>query len=207
MKIVNISDQRGKQAEARTKRLFFAVNLPHAVTSRLDNLSATFGVPAGHVRWVRGENMHITLKFLGDVEDSAIPKLCDAARKAVDGFSPMRIAVEGMGVFPNHEKPKVVWFGVTGETEPMKKLESALSEELSKLGYPPDERSFTPHLTIGRVKNDIARGKLARLVRQYHKFYIGEAVVSEIALYESRLSPKGSIYSPVDTFHLSGGEE
>ncbi|MBI5814908.1 MAG: RNA 2',3'-cyclic phosphodiesterase [Nitrospinae bacterium] len=200
--VTDNAEEEERPKDETSRRLFFAVNLPKAVTTRLDNMVASFGVPSGQVRWVKSENMHITLKFLGDVDNAMLPDLCAAAKRAVKGFSPIRLSVEGMGVFPNHERPRVIWFGVGGETAGLKKLEESFSAEISPLGFPPDERSFTAHLTIGRVKNDAARGKLARLVRQYHKFYIGEALVGDVSLYESRLNPKGSIHTVVETFPL-----
>ncbi len=194
---------RGKNKRKEVKRLFFAVDLPEATLASAEDLVATFGIPSSHVRWVRIRNLHISLKFLGDVETGVIPELCQRARETVSAFGPMRLTIEGMGLFPNHTKPRVVWFGVGGDTREFARLESELAKNIESLGFPADERPFTAHLTIGRVKSDSARGELIRLVHKNHEVMIGDAPVDTVCLYESRLSPGGSIYTRVESFPLS----
>ncbi|MBI4667454.1 MAG: RNA 2',3'-cyclic phosphodiesterase [Nitrospinae bacterium] len=192
----------GGAPDEQTRRIFFAIDLPDELTTRAENVISGFGVPSGQVRWARAGNMHITMRFLGDVSEKAIPGLCDAAGQIAATFRPFRITVEGLGVFPNQERPRVVWFGVGGDVENLKNIETALSARLEGMGFPPEERAFSAHLTIGRVKSDNARGKIARLVRQYRRYYIGDAPVTEIALYESKLNPQGSIYTKLGSFKL-----
>lgn len=188
----------------RSRRLFFAIDPPAELTRKMENLVSKFDTPPNLVRWVRAGNMHITLKFLGEVDETAIPSIVDAARRAVTPFSAMKLVIEGLGVFPNHEQPQVVWFGIKGDTEPLRQMERALSSGLTALGFPPEDRPFVGHLTIGRVKNATARGKIARLVRQYHRFYIGDMVAGEVALYESRLTMDGAVYMKLESFPLTG---
>ena len=201
-----ISDDSLTQGESpeRSRRLFFALDPPAALTRKIENLVKKFDTPPNFVRWVRAGNMHITLKFLGDVDESAIPAVVEAARRAVEPCPPLKLIVEGLGVFPNHEQPQVIWFGVSGDTEPLREMERSLSSSLTPLGFPPEDRPFAGHLTIGRVKSGNARGKIARLVRQYHRFYIGETVSAEVALYESRLGMEGAVYAKLDSFPLAG---
>jgi 2'-5' RNA ligase len=201
-----MSDDSLTQGESpeRLRRLFFALDPPAALTRKIENLVQKFDAPPNFVRWVRAGNMHITLKFLGEVDEASIPSIVEAARRAVTPFPAMKLIIEGLGVFPNHEQPQVVWFGLKGDTETLRKMESALSSSLAPLGFPPEDRPFAGHLTIGRVKSGNARGKIARLVRQYHRFYIGEAVSGEVVLYESRLSMEGAVYTKLDSFPLTG---
>jgi 2'-5' RNA ligase len=170
----------------------------------MENLVQKFDTPPNFVRWVRAGNMHITLKFLGEVDEAAIPPIVDAARRAVTPFPALKLVIEGLGVFPNHEQPQVVWFGVKGDTETLREMEKALSSSLAALGFPPEDRPFAGHLTIGRVRSGNARGKIARLVRQYHRFYIGDTVASQVALYESRLTMEGAVYTKLESFPLTG---
>jgi 2'-5' RNA ligase len=170
----------------------------------MENLVQKFDTPPNFVRWVRAGNMHITLKFLGEVDEATIPSIAEAARRAVAPFPALKLSIEGLGVFPNHEHPQVVWFGVKGDTETLREMERALSLSLTALGFPPEDRPFVGHLTIGRVKSGNARGKIARLVRQYHRFYIGDTVANEVALYESRLTMEGAVYTKLESFPLIG---
>lgn len=170
----------------------------------MENLVQKFDTPPNLVRWVRAGNMHITLKFLGEVDEASIPSIVEATRHAVTPFPAMKLTIEGLGVFPNHELPQVVWFGVKGDTETMREMEHALSLSLTGFGFPPEDRPFVGHLTIGRVKSANARGKIARLVRQYHRYYIGDTVASEVALYESRLTMEGAVYTKLESFPLTG---
>lgn len=186
------------------KRLFFAVDLPEATMASAERLMETFAIPPGTVRWARPGNMHITIKFLGETEEEKIPAIREAASSALSSFAPARLTIEGMGIFPNHDKPRVVWFGVGGDTAALSVMEAELSKSLEGLGFLPDQRPFTAHLTIGRVKSDLARGPLIRLVRAHQKEFIGDAPLNEIVLYESSLNPAGAIYTVVERFPLQG---
>jgi len=200
-----VDDEPVSDDTLNVRRLFFAIDLPLETIASVERLiEAVNDIPPVHVRWVHSVNLHITLKFLGDVENEKIFDICDVASKVFADFGPINLSVEGMGLFPNHDNPKVVWLGVHGNTEELAKMEYNLSAGLEKLGYPPDQRKFTAHLTIGRVKNESVRGKLVRLARKYHDAYIGDASADSVALYESKLNPGGAIYSLVERFSLSG---
>lgn len=193
----------GKEpVDVKVRRLFFAVSLPPQTQERALKLVLSFNIPENQVRWVRRENLHITLKFLGDVETEKIPAICDAARLVTGRFSPIAMKLAGLGVFPNHERPRVVWIGAEGEIEILASLEAALSQALEPLGFAADERRYTPHITIGRVKNDMARGKISRIIRDGLHTQIGDASVESISLYESSLKQGGPVYSVIETFPL-----
>lgn len=196
-----------KAGSSETKRLFFAVDIPEPTLVSAERILETFDIPPNHVRWVHVRNLHITLKFLGDIEQDRVPALCEAAREAAAGFGPMDLIIEGMGIFPNIHHPRVVWFGVGGESANLAALEAELAKKLEPLGFEPDERPFAPHLTIGRVKSALARGELLRLVHNNQKVRVGPAPVDALHLYESRLSPGGSIYTRIESFPLPGGEK
>jgi 2'-5' RNA ligase len=195
--------KKGEITRKEVKRLFFAVDLPLKTLSSAQDLIDKFGIPADHVRWVHVKNLHVSLKFLGDVDVKTIPSLCEKAEEAVSGFGAMSLSIEGMGLFPNHTKPKVIWFGIKGEVKELACLELSLAKNIECLGFPGDERPFTPHLTIGRVKSGNARGELIRLVHNNHELKVGEAPVKAVHLYESRLGPGGSVYTKVESFSLS----
>jgi len=188
--------------KGETKRLFFAIDLPQSTIASAERLMETFRISPAAVGWVRAVNLHITLKFLGDVPESNISALCDAVREPVSGVVGFRLTIEGMGMFPNQNRPRVVWFGTGGDTASLSTLESLVTKNIQPLGYPADERPFTAHITIGRVKSQTARGELIRMVHNNQKTFVGEVPVDSLMLYESKLSPGGSIYSVVESFQL-----
>jgi 2'-5' RNA ligase len=190
------SPKKSKGPDA-PRRLFFAIDLPADLRATLERTVEAMSLPPADVRLVRGGNLHITLKFLGDVAPAMVDPIVVAARRAVARTPSFDLTVEGVGVYPNDQDPKVFWFGAGGEVDAARRLETALSAVLEPLGFPPDERAYTPHLTIGRVKNGAVRGKLKRLVREKRGEIIGAAPVVEIVLYESCLSPDGTAYHPV----------
>ena len=199
LRVVGKENDREKK---ETRRLFFALEIPSETRKNAVSLVESFNIPQSQVRWVRGENLHITLKFLGDVADDQVPAISDAARGVAQKFEPIDIEVAGMGLFPNHEKPQIVWLGAEGETDTLASLEAALSKALEPLGFPADERRYTPHITIGRVKSDVVRGKLVRIVHERHHERMGAAGVFSIVLFESSLKPHGPVYSVVEVFPL-----
>ncbi|MBF0170100.1 MAG: RNA 2',3'-cyclic phosphodiesterase [Nitrospinae bacterium] len=187
-----------------TRRLFFAFDLPEPIRDEVVRLVESFALPPAEVRPVKGENLHITLKFLGDNPPERIDDLVAAAHRAVAEVSPFSLSIEGIGLFPNHDKPRVLWLGVLGDLGKAQGLEQALSNELLPLGVVPDERSYAPHLTVGRVVTDRVRGRLARLVREKKGVGAGIMPVTGITLYESALHPDGSVYRPLAAIPLGG---
>lgn len=206
MMLRRVDDEPNLDDTSSVRRLFFAIDLPlETIASAERFMESIDDMPPTQVRWVHPANLHISIKFLGDVESEKISDISAVASKVFPSFGPIELSVEGMGLFPNHDNPQVVWLGVTGNTDQLAKMESALSAGLEQFGYLPDQRKFTAHLTIGRVKSESARGKVVRFVRKYHDIYIGDASADSVALYESKLNPGGAIYSVIDRFPLGGG--
>ncbi len=199
---VSILTGQKNRDNSKTRRLFFAIDLPEQVISNAERLISGFDISPSHVRWVRFSNLHITLKFLGDVNVEMIPAIANCARKAAIKSEPLKLTIQGMGLFPNMHKPQIVWFGVGGENHKLSMLEAELSEHLELLGIPGDERPFKAHLTIGRVKSKNARGGLIRLTHNNHDTYVGEAMINSLVLYESQLDPGGAIYTKLESFDL-----
>ncbi len=204
-KLKILGGENGLDEQDSVKRLFFAIDLSDFIVSSVERLIETFtDIPSRYIRWVAPSNLHVSIKFLGEVESDKLPAICDVAEKVFASCGNMRLTVEGMGIFPNHDRPRVVWLGVKGETEKLVATESRLSEQLENLGFQADQRPYAAHLTIGRVKNDNVRGKLVRLVRKHHGVALGDLMVDHVSLYESKLKPGGAIYSVVRTFKLAG---
>ena len=145
------------------------------------------------VKWVAPENIHLTLKFLGDVDEPTAAGV-GAAMAAASGGGPFTFAVEGLGAFPPRGRPRVVWAGVTDGAAAASQLQAKLETGLRPLGFK-KERSFVPHLTIGRVKSPKGAPDLAVMIEQLAGTTFGSCTASEIVLFESTLTPQGAIYS------------
>ena len=176
-----------------TIRAFIAIHLPPDVQTALGRVTATLGegLPRGAVRWVRPELMHLTLRFLGDTDVARMPAVGRAMDTAVAGRAPFSLTLDGLGCFPNPRRPRVVWAGLAGDTAPLLALKAALDAQLAALGYPPEDKPFRAHLTLGRVKDERAAQNLALAVP------LPQLVVPVAAIYlmESQLRPDGPIYT------------
>jgi 2'-5' RNA ligase len=180
-----------------TIRAFIAIDLTPAVKDVLGSVARELGgrVARGVVRWVRPEQMHLTLTFLGDTPLDRLPAVRQAMDAAAGASAPFALQLDGLGCFPNRSRPRVVWVGLAavggGESAPLLALKAALDEALAPLGWPPEERPFRAHLTLGRVKDERA----ARGVDWTADVPGLEIPVTAIHLIESQLRPDGPVYT------------
>lgn len=181
-------------------RLFIALTLTPSVQSALQDPLQTIrsSLNTRIVRWIPSENVHLTLKFLGDVPRSQVEAVQDALVLAAEGFGPMSMRIEGIGCFPNEKRPRIVWLGLKDQTQQVQQLQQSVEEAVVPLGYPADKRRFTPHLTIGRVRRDTRADQLMRLGQQIQTMEIGAIAqwdCAEVCLMQSDLRPQGAVYS------------
>jgi 2'-5' RNA ligase len=162
-----------------------------------------FGDSDRAVRWTRPDQMHLTLKFLGDVSVGQLPAVCDAVRKAAAAHGPFEFTVTGVGCFPKGGPVRVLWVGVDDANGALAGMQTAVESAVEPLGFPREQRGFSAHLTLGRVKDASAS---AAIRRSLQRAAFGPAVqsVDEIVLFESQLSPAGSRYMPVCREKLTG---
>jgi 2'-5' RNA ligase len=146
--------------------------------------------------------LHVTLKFLGDTEESLVPKLDEIMRTASNGVAPFSIRLHGSGTFPPKGSARVVWVGLEG-TEPLAIIASRLESSLQELGFEPEGRAFKPHLTLARVKDPRASGSAIALADKYATADFGSVDVDRILLKKSVLSPRGPSYNTVITSPLA----
>lgn len=182
-------------------RTFFCIELDEALKAQLDEITqALRRKTQAHVSWVKKENLHITLKFLGEIEAAIVGELKKAAEAALDGIYPFELKLDALGAFPDLRRPRVIWMGSTEAPEAILKLHAAIEGRLSNLGFEPEEENYKPHITLGRIKeiSKVEIDKLAKQLQQTTVSYV--AKVEGITLMESKLTPWGSIYTPV--FHL-----
>ena len=176
-----------------TIRAFIAIHLPSEVQAALGRVAATLseGLPRGAVRWVRPELMHLTLHFLGDTDVGRLPAIGRAMDDAVAGRAPFTLTLDGLGCFPNPRRPRVVWAGLAGDMAQLLALKAALDEQLAALGWPPEDKPFRAHLTLGRVKDERAAQALSLTTPLPQP----AVPVAAIHLMESQLRPEGPVYT------------
>lgn len=140
-------------------------------------------------------NVHITLKFLGEIDEGTVPGIEAAMRRAVEGVRPFALRLVGIGAFPSTHSPRVIWTGIEG-AEPLAKMAAALEEGCEPLGFPRERRPFSPHLTLARVREG-QRPDLHAFLEMYRGRDLGSFQVDRVRLKRSVLTPSGPIYSDV----------
>lgn len=186
-------------------RTFIAVELAPRVASRAGELIDRLRVAAAQVNWVKTQHMHLTLKFLGDVQDTETPDICRVVTEVARRFEPFEITCRGAGAFPSAEHPRTLWIGIEDGAEELCALQAALEAALKdQLGFPKDARRFQPHLTIGRVKHEppSARGELAQLLTQLANFDADLSVIDELVVFASSLGRGGPTYEALGRAEL-----
>lgn len=154
--------------------------------------------------WVAAENLHLTLKFLGGVDEARVPAVIDALRAAVAGHRPFEIEVTGLGAFPSAARPRVLWAGVTTGHEAMTTLADAVETALARLGFPREDRAFSPHITFARIREQRRAPALAEALSIAATQRFGRVTVREVTLMRSDLSPRGARYTPLASAPLGG---
>lgn len=193
-----------------TIRSFIAIELSDEarsalaeVQNRLKNIA-----PAQTVRWIAPESLHLTLHFLGDVPANSVEKISGLLTEAASVCPPLTLTLNGMGCFPNTRRPRIVWIGVTGQIERLIKLYQDLGNRLKVIGFTPEARPYSPHLTIGRVRDNLPPPQLAQLgqVLEREQARVGKLSLlpaTEISLMQSELKPTGPVYTPLARVKLN----
>jgi 2'-5' RNA ligase len=181
-------------------RLFIAVELPPAVLAQLNETQETLKkyTPANTIRWVNPDGVHLTLKFLGDVPVTQRDTLEKAVAQAVQGHAPFFLSTAELGCFPNFNRPRVAWVGLHGNLEALSAVRDAVEQYVAPLGYPTEDRPFSPHLTLGRVRREARRDdvqKLGALIARTPALEPQRWQVSGISLIRSELKPTGAVYT------------
>jgi 2'-5' RNA ligase len=186
-------------------RSFIAIELPPEIQRRLkETIISLKQNGASGVRWVDPEKIHLTLKFLGDVSLQTLNELSDTLQKniPVQSFS---ICVQNLGVFPNPRRPRVIWIGIS-KSESLARLHNLIENICMQFGIAPEERDFSPHLTLGRISNPGSISELPKLTQALSLTPIGilgSFHPTEYILFRSDLTPQGPIYTKLKSFTLS----
>jgi 2'-5' RNA ligase len=185
-------------------RLFVAVDLPPALKEAIRQLQNPLRHLAGGVSWVRGEGFHCTLKFLGEVTPEQLPAI-QSSLAAVPRPAPFTLHLRHLGVFPSESRPRVIWVGLEPALPHLAALQRDVEAAMAPLGFPPENRPFRPHLTLGRVKDNRSLHNLLKYIREEsERVDLGAFPVTQFTLFQSTLSPEGAQYTVLGQFALQG---
>jgi len=186
-------------------RTFIAINVPPAVLDTIIRIQTRFKSLGLHASWVKPGNLHLTLKFLGDTDPDRIPGIQYTLTETLASYTRFQLLLDSVGVFPDTNNPRVLWLGLKDEEGALKTLQADIKKALESIGFPREQRPFSPHVTLARVKSSKGKKQLKDELDAMnpkginpHPFDVGE-----IHLYESQLTPKGSIYTILANFKLN----
>jgi 2'-5' RNA ligase len=188
------------------KRTFLGIDVGAKIRDRLVSLQEQLATIVSDVKWVEPENLHITLLFLGDVDQREVIDICRAAQKALVELPAFTMSVEGAGCFPNPRRPRTLWVGVGEGSEEVCAVHDAIEAPLLDGGsYRRETRTYVPHVTLGRVKGDQPTDELATVLTKHKVWSAGEVLVREVQVMRSELTSDGPTYTVLGRAKLATG--
>lgn len=178
-------------------RAFIALVLPENIISSIKNIQEDLKKYRLPVRWVKSENIHLTLKFFGNISEPGIESVGNAMKECSGCCPPVTLSAKGIGVFPSISRPRVIWVGLSGQVSVLLSFQAELEKKLEKSGFKKEERPFKGHLTIGRFKDRVKDEKLVEAIRKHKDFNTGDFEAGEIILFKSDLLPQGPVYTEI----------
>ncbi|MEA1959575.1 MAG: RNA 2',3'-cyclic phosphodiesterase [Chloroflexota bacterium] len=187
-------------------RSFIAIEMPGEVKATLGSIIDRLH-PAQHrcVKWVAPDSIHLTLKFLGNIDSNAVPGITSAVERVAGGVPAMELNIGGLGMFPNERRPRVIWVALEGDIEPLAELQRNIERAMKPLGFEPEGRGFTPHLTLGRVRDNAApneRTEIGQTVAATACDWEASFTIREVSLMKSTLAPSGATYNRLALIEL-----
>ncbi|PIP18810.1 MAG: RNA 2',3'-cyclic phosphodiesterase [Candidatus Omnitrophica bacterium CG08_land_8_20_14_0_20_41_16] len=187
-------------------RTFIAIELPEDIKDRLGRLQDKLRKCGADVKWVEPENIHLTLKFLGERDDKKIAKISEIVAETAKNHLPFLAHITSVGAFPKIDYPRVIWVGVEQGDAETKKIAQELEEKIATVGIPKEDRPFSSHITIGRTRSPKNREKLVASLKNYVENLAGENLeftVGKITLFKSTLAPSGPVYEALKEITLT----
>lgn len=178
-------------------RTFLALPLDDGIVERLVKVQRSLASAGARVRWVGPVNLHLTIKFLGDVTDEQVPEVCRVAEEVARQIEPFEFSVARVISVPPTGAMRMVWVGIDEQTGRMERLHELLEKSYAEIGFKKENRSFRPHLTLGRVKGGQNVRQLRAAVAQFADTDFGATPANKIIVFSSKLTPDGPIYSPM----------
>ncbi len=177
-------------------RAFIGIKISAEIQEKLEGIQKKLKQADAHVSWINPDNIHLTLQFLGNVDEAQIVDIETQLRESVTVVKPFQLQVGYAGAFPNLRYPNVIWIGVSDDEEDsLKTLQEEIDSRLSRLGFQQEEGLFKPHLTIGRVRSQKNKSNLLRAIEAIVNIWVGEIVVDAIYVIKSELKSTGAEYT------------
>ena len=176
-------------------RTFIAVEIPDKIISSIAKVQEDIKTYGFKIRWVQPESIHLTLKFLGNIEAADAENVGRAVCKAARAVAPLSLQAKGIGVFPGIRRPRVVWVGITGQLETLGRLQKTLDENLAAIGFPKEKRPFKGHLTLGRIQKKIDSKTFIEALDTLGIFETETFTADRVVLYKSELKASGAVYT------------
>jgi RNA 2',3'-cyclic 3'-phosphodiesterase len=175
-------------------RCFIAIEVPSEVKSAFVELQNDLRGAGADVAWTNPDNVHLTLKFLGEIDKKLVSKVEQVCLETISSMSPFKLSIDRIGLFPNERHPRVLWIGLGGEIETLEKLQEQLDERLAGIGFEVEEKDFQPHLTVGRIRSN---KNLREMLKRSDGYSLPTLsfMVEEIVLMKSDLLSSGACYS------------
>jgi len=174
-------------------RLFIALPLTKEIEEALGKIIFVLKQKSGRVKWVAPKNIHLTVKFLGEVNENKIDSIKSSIQTIALKYQRVDCTIDAIGGFPNLSRPRVIWAGLTGQVQVLENIVHDVEEETFKLGFPKEEKRFTPHLTLGRIKENYGLDDLVSYIKTYQMESLN-CPISTLSLFKSTLTPAGPIY-------------
>lgn len=188
-------------------RTFIAFKLPEEVIASLGELQTALKQQGLKLRWVRPDNIHLTLKFLGEISAEDMLDVKRVIRGASRNQTVFSLEAKGLGVFPTVKKARVLWSGIHGDVKRLGELQSNLDRALADIGFEPEKRTFRGHLTLGRVKGRVDGRALASAISRFGSFASPPLTAERLILFKSDLKPSGAVYQELFVENLSKADD
>ena len=182
-------------------RTFIAIELPVEVKQVARRIQNQLEESIEGIRWVKHENIHLSVKFLGNVEENRINNIAAAVKNAVEDISVMNLKTGHLGIFPNEKRPRILWLGIEGDVREFIRMSKNCESELAKLGYEKDARENKPHITVGRIRSSKKQKGLVNIIKDIPIESI-EFRVNALNLMRSELNPNGAVYTNLKSVKL-----
>jgi 2'-5' RNA ligase len=186
-------------------RCFIAIDIDEQIREGLSDLQSQLqskvDIKKSDVKWVKPEAIHLTLKFLGEIKDEQLVDVCNAVKDVADRHRNFELRVETVGHFGG-KSARVLWVGAGHGCEELLQLQQDIDQQLALAGWPKEQRAFSGHLTLCRIRNTKAGAKLAQVAEQYKDFKLGTVLADKVRVYQSQLTPQGPIYTVLGSYNL-----
>ncbi len=183
-------------------RTFIAIEIPDGIKKEMARTQEQLKISGADAGWTRPEGIHLTLKFLGEVLDARLDEIKNALAQAAGAKGRFRLEITGAGAFPNSKNPRVVWLGVAGDIDKLMALWSSIENAMAAIGFDREDRAFSPHLTLARIKYLQARYSWQRSIDSIKDIRLAGFEVDHVSLMKSELKPSGAVYTEIGRVDL-----